>query len=129
LIITDSASRVLFLDIQLRTPLLRFANIMLILGFKLRVAVSSDSSDGPPNCTRDPIRDAGPQVTELALSFLGLAVGILFSALLLETLCLLLISVLREDFGEGAWKYRHCLKNGGGSTNLRAYKTTNELLA
>ena len=101
---------------------------MLVLGFKLRVAVSSDSSDGPANCTRDPIRDAGSQVTELALSFLGLAVGILFSALLLEALCLLLISALREDFGEGAWKYRHCLKKGG-STNLRAYKTTNELLA
>jgi hypothetical protein len=80
------ASWVLFLDIQLRTPLLRLSSIMLLLGFKLCLAIPGNSSNGPTNCSRDTIRHARTQVAELTLGFLGLAAGVLFPALLLETL-------------------------------------------
>lgn len=82
----SDGSLVLFLNIQLRSPLLRLSSIVLLLGFKLGLAVSSDSRDGAAHDTLDAVRDAGTQVRELALGFLGFAVGVLFLALLLEIL-------------------------------------------
>jgi hypothetical protein len=88
---------------------------VLLLGLKLGLAVPRDAGDGSAHGARDAVREAGAQVVELALGFLGLAAGVLFAALLFEVLA--------------GVSYTTMARLLQGGTNLRAYEAANELLS
>lgn len=71
---------------MLRTPLLRLANIMLLLRIQLCLAITCNTRNSTAYRTRNAVGDAGAEIVDLALGFLGFALGILFLACALEVL-------------------------------------------
>jgi hypothetical protein len=74
----------LLLDISLRTPLLRLADIVSVLGSSLGLTVTSKTGDSASNCTSDAVGDTASEVIELALGFLALACGVLLLTFLFQ---------------------------------------------
>lgn len=69
--------RVLLHDIVFRATLLRFANIMLILGLDLGLSITSHAGNSTADSPGDAVGDARAVVVELACSLLAFAFGIL----------------------------------------------------
>ena len=59
---------------------------MLLLRANLSITIASDTRNSSTDGTRNSVGDAGTEVVELALGFLGFAFGVLLVALLLQAL-------------------------------------------
>ena len=59
---------------------------MLLLSPQLGLPITSHARDGASHGTGDAVGDAGAEVAELALGFLGLALGVLLAAGALQIL-------------------------------------------
>jgi len=75
--------RILLLNIRLGTSLLCLPNIMLVLRRSLCITITSDSRNCTTDCTSNTVCDAGAEIVELTLGFLGFTFSVLLGALLL----------------------------------------------
>ena len=75
-----------FINIHLRTPLLRLARIMLRLILLLGALIARQSREGRSRSPLGTVHHAGAQISQLALSFLSLSFGILLLPFLFEAL-------------------------------------------
>lgn len=69
--------RVLLLNVSLGSSLLSLADIMLLLSLQLSITVTSNACNSTLDGTSGTVGNTRAEVVELALSFLGLAFGVL----------------------------------------------------